>query len=114
MNGMLDQPDQETPLVVLDTETTGLSPAMGHRIVEVAAVRMQGWQVTATFNSLVNPGRPMDPGASRVNGIYDHDLVSAPSFADIAGELHSMLDGAVLVAHNARFDAAFLGIEYEN
>jgi DNA polymerase III subunit epsilon len=98
----------------LDTETTGLSSAMGHRIVEVAAVRVLGWQTTATFNSLVNPGRPMDPGASRVNGIYDHDVATAPSFADIAGELHSMLDGAVLVAHNARFDAAFLGMEYEN
>lgn len=107
-----EAPLSQAPLVVLDTETTGLSPAMGHRVVEVAAVRLEGWREVDSFNALVNPGRPMDPGASRVNGIYDEDLVDAPPFSTIAESLHRLLDGAVLVAHNARFDANFLGMEY--
>lgn len=113
MEQLLGQLLKTAPIVVLDTETTGLSPAMGHRIVEVAAVRLEGWQSTGTFTALVNPGRPMDPGASRVNGIYDDDLTDAPPFTTIANQLHSILDGAVIVAHNARFDAAFVGMEYD-
>ncbi len=112
MEGLLERDLSQAPLVVLDTETTGLSPALGHRVVEVAAVRLEGWHELATFNEIVNPGRPMDAGASRVNGIYDEDLVDAPPFSSIAQRLWEVLDGAVLVAHNARFDAAFLGMEY--
>jgi DNA polymerase-3 subunit epsilon len=112
MEELLDRPLSRAPLVVLDTETTGLSPAMGHRVVEVAAVRLQGWREVGQFSALVNPGRSMDPGASRVNGIYDEDLVDAPPFADIAPSLHTLLQDAILVAHNARFDAAFLGMEF--
>src|SRR5688572_2964196 len=92
---------KQAPLVVLDTETTGLSTIQGHRIVEVAAVRLEGWREVDSFSALVNPGRPMDSGASRVNGIYDEDLVEAPPFSDVARPLHRILDGAVLVAHNA-------------
>lgn len=103
---------KQAPLVVLDTETTGLSTIQGHRIVEVAAVRLEGWREVDSFSALVNPGRPMDSGASRVNGIYDEDLVDAPPFSDVARPLHRILDSAVLVAHNARFDAGFLGMEY--
>lgn len=112
MEELLDTSLASAPLVVLDTETTGLSPAMGHRVVEVAAVRLEGWREVDRFDVLVNPGRPMDAGASRVNGIYDDDLVDAPPFAQIATPLHQLMEGAVLVAHNARFDAAFLGMEY--
>lgn len=107
-----DTPLDQAPLVVLDTETTGLYPAMGHRVVEVAAVRLEGWREVNSFSALVNPGRPMDPGASRVNGIYDEDLMDAPPFSSVAPSLHRLLDGAVIVAHNARFDANFLGMEY--
>ncbi|HZD11147.1 MAG TPA: exonuclease domain-containing protein, partial [Candidatus Binatia bacterium] len=67
MENLLEKPLGSAPLVVLDTETTGLSPAQGHRVVEVAAVRLQGWQQVESFDALVNPGRPMDAGASRVN-----------------------------------------------
>lgn len=112
MEQLLDRPLSRAPLVVLDTETTGLSPAMGHRVVEVAAVRLEGWQEIAQFSTLVNPGRSIDPDASRVNGIYDDDLTDAPSFARIATPLHTLLKDAILVAHNARFDAAFLGMEF--
>src|SRR5690606_28870570 len=107
-----DRPLNEVPLVVLDTETTGLMPQLGHRVVEIAAVRLVGWRETARVSSLVNPGRPIDPGASRVNGIYDDDLVDAPPFSDVFLQLQSLLEGALLVAHNALFDASFLSMEY--
>lgn len=104
------------PLVVVDTETTGLYPETGHRVVELAGVRLDpdpsgGWQVASEFSQLINPGRSMDPEASRINGIYDRDLVGKPSFEDVSDELRSLVEGAVLVAHNARFDASFLGME---
>ena len=69
------------------------------------------WQEMAQFNQLINPGRPMDPRASEVNHIYDEDLIGAPAFADIADAFLAMIDGALLVAHNAPFDADFLGME---
>lgn len=112
MQALLDKELSDAPLVVVDTETTGLSPALGHRVVEVAAVRLERWHEVDHFDMLVNPGRPMDPAASRVNGIYDDDLVNAPPFTHVAGSLQKLIDGALLVAHNARFDAAFLGMEF--
>lgn len=102
----------EVPLVIVDTETTGLSPAFGHRVVEVGAVRLEGWREVGRLNRLVNPGRPIDPGASRVNGISDDDVADAPPFADVAAPLRELMEGAVIVAHNARFDASFLEVEF--
>lgn len=101
----------DIPVVVLDTETTGLNPALGHRIVEIGAVRMQNWQVVAEMSQLIHPGRRMDPKATAVNGIGDADLEAQPTFAQIAGTLLDMLEGALIVAHNAAFDASFLGQE---
>lgn len=112
MNGLLERSLSEAPIVVLDTETTGLSPTFGHRVVEVAAIRFHGWQEVQRVDRLVNPGRPIEPGASRVNGIYDEDVADAPPFSSVAGPLRTILDGALIVAHNATFDAAFLGMEY--
>jgi len=116
VNELKEKPISDVPVVVLDTETTGLHPYLGHRVVEIGAVRLETnsegpWQVTAEFNQLLQPGRRMDPGASRINGIYDEELINAPPFGNVASELLRMLDGAVLVAHNAQFDAGFLGIE---
>jgi DNA polymerase-3 subunit epsilon len=102
----------DVPVVVLDTETTGLSPVMGHRIVEIGAIRLEGWREVGRISQLVNPGRPIDPGASRVNGIFDKDVADAPPFSKIAPELQQLLDGALVVAHNAEFDAGFLGLEF--
>lgn len=102
----------QVPVVVLDTETTGLHPGLGHRVVEVAAVRLENWQEVGQLSQLINPGRAMDPGASQVNGIHDEDLVGAPTFGDILPQLAPLLSGALLVAHNATFDASFLGMEY--
>src|SRR5688572_22660956 len=94
----------DVPVVVLDTETTGLYPGLGHRVVEIAAVRLENWQVVAEVNHFVQPGRSIDPQASQVSGIRDADLLQASSFTAIAGELTALLDGALVVAHNAQFD----------
>lgn len=102
----------EIPIVVLDTEATGLFPGLGHRLVEVGAVRLENWEVVGSINQLVQPGRAMTPKASAVSSIDDQMLVDKPTFAEIAGELLALLDGALLVAHNATFDANLLGMEF--
>jgi DNA polymerase III subunit epsilon len=102
----------DAPIVVLDTETTGLSPELGHRVIEIAAVRLVKWQETGRFDALVNPGRPIDPGAARVHGLSDRDVAAAPPFSEVVAQLAPLLDGALLVAHNASFDAGFLAVEY--
>ena len=101
----------EVPLVVLDTETTGLRPELGHRVVEVAAVRLENWQKVAEISQLIQPGRPVDVDASAVHGIYDKDLQDAPPFTQVWPPLLALCEGALLVAHNAAFDAGFLGME---
>lgn len=107
-----DKRPSEIPIVVLDTETTGLDPALGHRLVEIGAVRLENWQKTAEISQLIQPERAMDPGATAVNGITNAALVGQPLFRDVAAGLLTFMDGALLVAHNAAFDAAFLGLEF--
>ncbi len=102
----------DIPIVVLDTETTGLFPGLGHRVVEIGAVRLENWQPAAEMSQLIYPERKMEAKASSVSGITDADLIDQPTFAQIAPELSTLLDGALLVAHNASFDAGFLGIEF--
>ncbi|NKQ35492.1 MAG: WYL domain-containing protein [Chloroflexi bacterium] len=112
MVDLSEQRPSDIPIVILDTETTGLMPQMGHRVVEIGAIRLENWQEVGQINSLIQPGRKMDAGASRVNGISDADLVGQPAFSDIANDLLALLDGALVVAHNAPFDAGFVGMEY--
>lgn len=99
------------PYVVLDVETTGLSPEKGDKIIDICLMRWDGQNVSEVFQTRVNPGRPVSPAASLVNGIYDSDLVGAPIFADIAGRVWKFLHGAILVAHNAPFDLKFINYE---
>jgi DNA polymerase-3 subunit epsilon len=101
----------EEALVFVDIETNGLS-AIGGRIIEVAAIRVEGGQISRSFNSLVDPGRRLPPFISRLTGINDEDLSAAPTFADIAEELHEVMDRAVFVAHNVHFDYSFLRHEF--
>jgi DNA polymerase-3 subunit epsilon len=98
--------------IVLDTETTGLSPQQGHRIIEIGCIELVNRRVTGReYHRFVNPERDIDEGAERVHGISLADLKAQPRFADIADELLEFIRGAELVIHNADFDVGFL--EYE-
>jgi DNA polymerase III epsilon subunit family exonuclease len=100
-------------LAFLDVETTGLSPWFGDRICEIAIVRCQGEEILKTFDTLVNPERPISPGASRVNGLTDKDVADAPPFQRIADKVKPLLDDAIIVCHNVPFDLGFLSSEFQ-
>ena len=97
------------PFAIIDVETTGMNP-LRDRIIEVAVIRGDGRE---EFSTLVNPGRPVPPFITSLTGIGDGELEAAPSFSDIALELAELLEGAVFVAHNARFDYAFIRNEFK-
>jgi DNA polymerase-3 subunit epsilon len=99
------------PLVFLDLETTGLEMAAGHRVAEVALLRVWGGREEGRLESVVNPGRPLDPAAAAVNGLSDATLAVAPPFGLLAPAVERLAAGAVLVGHNVRFDMAFLQLE---
>ena len=106
-------PLDELTFTFVDVETTGLDPATGDRVCEIALLRVQGDQEIARFASLVHPQQPMRPGALAVHGITDAMLVDAPPFAAILPQIHALLQDTVLVAHNARFDVGFLRHEWQ-
>ena len=98
--------------IFLDTETTGLEPKLGHRMVEVAAVEMYHRQLTGRhFHYYLNPGRESDPGALQVHGLTTHFLKDKPKFHEITKEFVAFVEGAELIIHNAPFDVAFLDLE---
>lgn len=103
----LTTPLAKTTFVVLDLETTGLSPEHD-RITEIGAVKIRGRQVLREVRTFVDPGRSIPPSISALTGITDAMVHGAPSIASILDPLIAFLDGAVLVAHHARFDLAFL------
>ncbi len=108
-----DLPLSESTFAIFDVETTGLNPAYGHRVCEVACLRARDGEELASFESLVDPGRTISPGAFRVNRITAEMLADAPPFEEVAGPLLALMDNAVLVAHNAPFDLGFLAAELE-
>jgi DNA polymerase-3 subunit epsilon len=98
--------------IILDTETTGLDPNQGHRIIEVAAVEMVNRRLTGNhLHRYVNPDRDIDAGAMQVHGITPEFLQDKPRFADIAREFSDFIQGAELIIHNAPFDVGFLNME---
>ncbi len=97
--------------LVLDLETTGGSP-VHDRITEIAAVRVEGGQEVARWSTLVNPGTTISSFIQNLTGISNQMVRTAPAFAEVAPRLLELLDGAVLVAHNARFDHGFLLNEF--
>lgn len=98
--------------IVLDTETTGLSPDDGHRLVELGCLEIFNHVPTGnTFHRYLNPERDMPEGAFRVHGLSAEFLSDKPSFAAIAGEFLDFIGGDELVIHNASFDMAFLNHE---
>jgi len=98
--------------VLFDTETTGLDPLTGDRVIEVACLElMRDLPTGRTFHRFVDPERDIDPDASRVHGLTRADLRGKPRFAEIADELLNFLGSSPLVAHNAPFDFGFLDAE---
>ncbi|SOD99432.1 exonuclease domain-containing protein [Blastococcus haudaquaticus] len=100
----------DAPFAVVAVETTGLSPAKGDRIVEIAVVRVDAsGRVESEYDTVLHPGR--DAGPAFVHGISMSDVLDAPRFQDVADDVLALLDGAVVVAHNAAFVERFLAAE---
>lgn len=98
--------------IVLDTETTGLDPKQGHRIIEVAAIELHGRKVSErSFHRYLNPERDIDEGAAAVHGLTLDRLQDEPKFAEIAPALLEFIGDAELIIHNAPFDMGFLNAE---
>lgn len=99
--------------IVLDTETTGLDPAQGHRIIEIGALEVIGRKLTGrTFHVYINPQRVVEQEAIEVHGITNEFLQDKPVFAQIADEFLNFIEGAELVIHNAAFDVGFMDHEF--
>ena len=103
---------QQKRQIVLDTETTGLSTADDHRIIEIGCVELINRRLTGeTFHQYINPERESDAGALEVHGITNESLLDKPKFAEIADDFMRFIDGAELIIHNAPFDLGFLNHE---
>ena len=99
--------------IVLDTETTGLEPADGHRIIEIGCVELLERRLTGnTYHQYIQPDRQIDAGAIEVHGITNESLADKPRFADIVDEFLDFVRGAELIIHNAPFDVGFLDHEF--
>jgi DNA polymerase-3 subunit epsilon len=100
--------------IIVDTETTGLEPEQGHRIIEIGCVEVINRRATGrTFHRYLRPDREVDPGAMQVHGITNEFLLDKPRFPEVAAELIEFINGAELVIHNAPFDVAFLDAEFK-
>lgn len=100
--------------VVLDTETTGLSPEEGHRIVELVAIELSGRDNNENrFHRYFNPEREVDEGAAEVHGLTWEGLQDEPKFAQFANQVAEFIRDAEVIIHNAPFDVGFLNSEFE-
>ena len=98
-------------LIVLDTETTGIKPSEGHRVIEVGAVQILDREITSTeFHRYIQPNRKVGESVN-IHGITDKFLINKPQFNQISDDLLSFIEGATLVIHNAPFDLGFLNNE---
>lgn len=110
VGSLLDEPLELAPYVVFDLETTGTSPT-GSRILEIGAVRLDGLDVGPSFQRLVDPGLPVPEAITAITGIHTADVRSRPPIGRCLDEFLHFSGGAVLVAHNARFDIGFVDAE---
>jgi len=100
--------------IILDTETTGLNPKSGDRIIEIGCVEMVNRRLTGNnFHYYINPKRDSDPSALAVHGLTTEFLSDKPKFADIADTLCEFVQDAEIIIHNAPFDIGFLDAEFE-
>ncbi len=100
--------------IILDTETTGLEPKAGHRIIEIGCVEMIDRRLTGNnYHIYLQPDRTIDEGAIEVHGITNEFLADKPRFSDIVDEFIDYINGAELVIHNAPFDVGFINAEFE-
>ncbi len=103
------------PLTVFDVETTGLDPNRGHRIIEIAALKIEDGKLNKDnpFHEFVNPERPIPHEAAQINKISDDDVAQAPTIDQVLPGFLEFASGSFLVAHNAQFDMGFLNREKE-
>lgn len=98
--------------IVLDTETTGLEPENGHRIIEIGCVEIVNRRLTGNhFHQYLQPDREIDPAAADVHGITEEFLRDKPRFGDVAADFLTFVNGAELIIHNAAFDIGFINCE---
>lgn len=98
--------------IILDTETTGLEPSQGHRIIEIGAVEMVNRRLTGNrYQEYINPDREIDQGAIEVHGITNEALADKPRFANIVEDFLAFIKDAELIIHNAPFDVGFINHE---
>lgn len=100
--------------IVLDTETTGLEPSQGHKIIEIGCVEMINRRLTGNnYHQYLQPDRKIDEGAQAVHGISNEFLADRPRFSDVVKDFIEYLDGAELIIHNAPFDVGFINHEFK-
>jgi DNA polymerase III subunit epsilon len=100
-----------SPIVLVDIETNGLSHIRG-RVIEVAAIRVENGKIVGSLNTLIDPGSELPHYITNLTGITTNDVKRAPTFDQVADELKDLIDGAIFVAHNVRFDYSFLKQEF--
>jgi len=108
------QKENNTRQIVLDTETTGLEPSQGHKIIEIGCVEMINRRLTGNnYHQYLQPDREIDEGAQAVHGISNEFLADKPRFLDVVKDFIEYLDGAELIIHNAPFDVGFINHEFK-
>jgi DNA polymerase III subunit epsilon len=104
---------RDLTITVVDTETTGLKPETGARVIELALVRLApGGEIIDTWSTLLNPGVQIPAETTAIHGLTDDDVAGAPSFADVADAVTARMRGCVVAGHNVGFDWNFLRNEY--
>ena len=110
----MSEKQENSRQIVLDTETTGLEPSQGHRIIEIGCVEMINRRLTGNnYHQFLQPDREIDEGAQAVHGISNEFLADKPRFADVIRDFIEYVDGAELIIHNAPFDVGFLNHEFK-
>ena len=109
----IDNSDKNKRLIILDTETTGINPKEGHRIVEIGCVEMINRQLTGrTYHVYINPLMHMDQEVIDIHGLSNEFLMDKPVFSQVVDEFIEFISGAELVIHNAKFDVGFMDHEF--